>query len=216
MNSQNVCTIRCLVTTNAFEWLFSTVHFQMCPQVACLRRCKVTLVAFVWLVSTVYYHISSENVCISFHIILKFNSKYIFWKRFWVLMNLPGSHDSFYVTFQLFLFEKLKVTQITFEILCSNGKNTCAPSDCLPKTKMTQKYNTVLLHMRAEVVALWKYKWQKKQLQGFPPVWWNMWLFWAFVWVNNVLQKSQYHVRNCFNPLSQNLWIFKTVALVKY
>ena len=30
----------------AFFLLFSTVRFQMCPQIACLRRCKVALVAF--------------------------------------------------------------------------------------------------------------------------------------------------------------------------
>ena len=31
----------------AFAWLFSTVGFQMCPQIACLIGCIVTLVAFV-------------------------------------------------------------------------------------------------------------------------------------------------------------------------
>ena len=32
-------------------WLFSTVHFQMCPQMMCIWRSIVTLVAFVWLFS---------------------------------------------------------------------------------------------------------------------------------------------------------------------
>ena len=32
-----------------FVWLFSTVCFQMCPQIACHWGCKVALVAFVWL-----------------------------------------------------------------------------------------------------------------------------------------------------------------------
>ena len=32
-----------------FVWLFSTVCFQMCPQIACQWGCKVALVAFVWL-----------------------------------------------------------------------------------------------------------------------------------------------------------------------
>ena len=41
------------------------------------------------------------------HIILKSNSKccYILWKRFGVLMNLPGSHHSFNVTSQLNFWE---------------------------------------------------------------------------------------------------------------
>ena len=43
----NVCPRRCIITLVGFVRLFSTVHFQMCPQIACLRRCKVTLVAFI-------------------------------------------------------------------------------------------------------------------------------------------------------------------------
>ena len=42
---------------------FSTVSFQMCPQMACLRRCIVTLVAFIWLFSTVCFQMSPQNVC---------------------------------------------------------------------------------------------------------------------------------------------------------
>ena len=37
-----------LITQVAFVWLFSTVHFQMYPQIACMRRCIITHVAFVW------------------------------------------------------------------------------------------------------------------------------------------------------------------------
>ena len=44
----------------AFAWLFSTVCFQMCPQITCLRRGKVTLVAFAWLFSTVHIQMSPE------------------------------------------------------------------------------------------------------------------------------------------------------------
>ena len=39
---------------------FSSVYFQMSPQMACLRGCKVTLVAFVWLFSTVYFQMSPQ------------------------------------------------------------------------------------------------------------------------------------------------------------
>ena len=53
-----LCVFKCLfklsaledasvVTLVAFVWLFSTVRFQMCPQMDQLRRCKVTLVTFV-------------------------------------------------------------------------------------------------------------------------------------------------------------------------
>ena len=38
-----------------FVWLFSTVCFQMCPQIACQWGCKVALVAFVCLFSTVCF-----------------------------------------------------------------------------------------------------------------------------------------------------------------
>ena len=43
---------RCIVTLVAFICLFSTVRFQMSPQIACPRGSKFTLVAFVWLFST--------------------------------------------------------------------------------------------------------------------------------------------------------------------
>ena len=41
----------------AFVWHFSTVCFQMSPQMICLRRCIVTLVAFVWLLSCACFQI---------------------------------------------------------------------------------------------------------------------------------------------------------------
>ena len=43
----------CIVALVAFVWFFSTVHFQMCPQIACPRGCKITLLAFIWLFSAV-------------------------------------------------------------------------------------------------------------------------------------------------------------------
>ena len=43
------------VTLAAFVWPFSTVCFQMCPQIACCRGFIFTLVALVWLFSTVCY-----------------------------------------------------------------------------------------------------------------------------------------------------------------
>ena len=37
----------CMVTLVAFVLLFSTVHFQMSPQIAFLNGCLVALVAFI-------------------------------------------------------------------------------------------------------------------------------------------------------------------------
>ena len=47
------CLRICKVTLVAFVWLFSTVRFQMCPQISCMRRGIVALVAFVWFFSAV-------------------------------------------------------------------------------------------------------------------------------------------------------------------
>ena len=83
-----MCIGRCIDTLVAFVWFFSTVRFQMCPQIAylrvalvalvwlfsavrfkmilqsaCIRRCKVTLAAFVWLFSTVYFQMPSQISC---------------------------------------------------------------------------------------------------------------------------------------------------------
>ena len=55
---------RCKVTLVAFFGLFSTVRFQMFPQIACLRGGKVTLVAFVLLFLTVYFHMIPQSACI--------------------------------------------------------------------------------------------------------------------------------------------------------
>ena len=48
------------VTLVAFVWLFSTVRFHVCPQIACPRESKVTLVAFVQLFSSVCFHVSPQ------------------------------------------------------------------------------------------------------------------------------------------------------------
>ena len=52
MSPQMACPRRSIVTLVAFVWLFSTVRFQMCPQITYPRRGIVTLVAFVWLNGT--------------------------------------------------------------------------------------------------------------------------------------------------------------------
>ena len=53
----------CIVTLVAFVWFFSTVHFQMFPQITCMRRCIVTLVAFVWIFSNVRFQMCPQIVC---------------------------------------------------------------------------------------------------------------------------------------------------------
>ena len=55
MSPQITCPWGCKVTLVAFVRLFSTVHFQMNPQITCPWRCKVTLVAFVWLFPAVRF-----------------------------------------------------------------------------------------------------------------------------------------------------------------
>ena len=64
MSPQVACTRRGIITLVAFVWLFSTVHFQMSPQIACLRGWKLTLVAFVWLFSTVHFQMSPQIACL--------------------------------------------------------------------------------------------------------------------------------------------------------
>ena len=55
-----------IVELVAFVWLFSTMCFQMSPQIACLRGCKVTFVAFVWLFSTVYFQMCRIVTLVAF------------------------------------------------------------------------------------------------------------------------------------------------------
>ena len=53
----------CKVTLVAFVWFFSAVCFQMCPQIACQRGCVITLVAFVWLFSTMCLQMCPQIAC---------------------------------------------------------------------------------------------------------------------------------------------------------
>ena len=64
MSPQIICLRRGKGTLVAFVWLFSTVGFQMFPQMACLRRGIVTLVAFVWLFSTVRFQMCPQIACL--------------------------------------------------------------------------------------------------------------------------------------------------------
>ena len=50
-------------SSSIFDWLFSTVYFDMSAQRAWVSACKVALVAFVWLVSTVHYQMCLQMVC---------------------------------------------------------------------------------------------------------------------------------------------------------
>ena len=64
MCPQMACPRGCIVTLVAFVWLFSTVRFQMCPQIPCLKGCIVTLAAFVWFLSTVGFQMCPQIACI--------------------------------------------------------------------------------------------------------------------------------------------------------
>ena len=56
-------TFNLAVVQIGFVWLFSTVCFQMLPQIACIRGCIITLVAFVGLLSTVRFEMSPQIAC---------------------------------------------------------------------------------------------------------------------------------------------------------
>ena len=52
-----------IITLVAFVWLFSTVRFQMFPQIACQGGFIVTLVAFVLLFSTMRFQMFPQIAC---------------------------------------------------------------------------------------------------------------------------------------------------------
>ena len=64
MFPQITCLGGCIFTLVAYVWLFSTVSFQMAPQMACLRGCIVTLVTFVQFFSTVCFQMSPQMACL--------------------------------------------------------------------------------------------------------------------------------------------------------
>ena len=63
MFPQIACPQECIVTLVAFVWFFSTVRFQMCPQSVCSGACIATLIALVWPCSTMCVQMSSQTVC---------------------------------------------------------------------------------------------------------------------------------------------------------
>ena len=62
MNPQMVWPKRCKITLVVFLWFFSTVFFEMSPQTAYRRWCILALVALVWLFSIVW--LSDWNITI--------------------------------------------------------------------------------------------------------------------------------------------------------
>ena len=56
-----------IITLVAFDWFFSTVCFQMYPQMSCPRGCIITLVTFVGLFATVHFHVSSNHLLEKMH-----------------------------------------------------------------------------------------------------------------------------------------------------
>ena len=63
MSPQIACLGGFIFTLVTFVWLVSTMGFQMCPQIVCPGRSKVTLVTFVWFFSTVWFQMSLQSVC---------------------------------------------------------------------------------------------------------------------------------------------------------
>ena len=59
------CVWGYILTLIAFVGSFSTVRFQMCPQISCPREGKITVAAFVWLFSTVGFQMSPQMACLS-------------------------------------------------------------------------------------------------------------------------------------------------------
>ena len=61
MSPQTTCLRQCRTILVAFIWLFSTVCFQMCSQMACrLRGSIVTLIAFIWLFATMFSQMNPQ------------------------------------------------------------------------------------------------------------------------------------------------------------
>ena len=62
VSPQIICTrgCKCVITLVTFVWLFSTVCFQMSPQISCLIRYRITLFAFVCFFFTVCFQTSSQ------------------------------------------------------------------------------------------------------------------------------------------------------------
>ena len=71
----------CKFTLVAFVWLFSTMRFQVCPQMSYLRRCKVTLAAFIRLDDIVSCFLQDFYICILWNRV----KNHLFFHRHWVL-----------------------------------------------------------------------------------------------------------------------------------
>ena len=88
MCPQIACPRRGIVTLVAFVWLFSTVHFQMCPKIAWIRAGKVTLVVFVQLFSTVCFQMSPQIAGLRGCIITLVAFVWLF-STVWLIYSLP-------------------------------------------------------------------------------------------------------------------------------
>ena len=73
MFPQIVCQRGCVVSLVAYVRLFSTLYYQMSSQPTCLRRWNVTLIASVCLFSNVYFQIGPQS-CINPLFVLNFGN----------------------------------------------------------------------------------------------------------------------------------------------
>ena len=103
MCPQSACTGRCIITLDAFVWLFSTVGSQMYSQIACLNGCKVTLIAFVFLFSSVRFQMGFWDlflvcfrafcICVEYTLFLSEGStRFSYTVRFSFHRTEPRSH----------------------------------------------------------------------------------------------------------------------------
>ena len=53
----------CFQMSPQIAWLSSTMSYHAFPQIACMKGYKVTLAAFVWLFSTVHFQIYPQSAC---------------------------------------------------------------------------------------------------------------------------------------------------------
>ena len=122
MSPQVACTRRGIITLVAFVWLFSTVHFQMSPQIACLRGWKLTLVAFVWLFSTVQFQMSPQIACLKG------------WKLTLVAFLWLFSTVHFQMSPQIACLRGWKLTLVAWLRRNYNKITVCQKANCITKS----------------------------------------------------------------------------------
>ena len=165
----------CIIALVAFVGLFSTVHFQMSPQMACLRGCIITLVAFVWLFSTVHFQMFPQTARVSGCIITQVAMIRLFSAVDFHMCHQCGclrENIALFLHFKVWILHWFKYQRERKGIIALSEHDWCISATghwfCHIQNQKSESEIAVVLTVKVSYVASTKYKKLETKVQQLP------------------------------------------------